>query len=182
MSSSIIIVAALLGVDSFIVCVAVGALPRGVAPTRWLALSFALCDGLASLIGSMFGIEVLRTALPWSEWLGPAAVAAYGVYVLYLAWRCHGLTTRAGATRWLVFSLPICLSLDNLVAGMGTEASGVPAVLTALTFGGVSGGLALLGMVVGSTLGARRVFRAWWLGGTLLILIAGGWFFKEALS
>src|SRR5262249_42702260 len=117
MTSSVLIVAALLGVDSFIVCLAVGALPPSTAPRRQLALAFALCDGLASLISSVVGMDRLRSSLPWSDWLGPAAVAGYGLYVLYLAWRCQNLTTSPGAARWLVFGLPFCLSLDNLVAG-----------------------------------------------------------------
>jgi putative Mn2+ efflux pump MntP len=140
-----------------------------------------MCDGLAFLIGSLIGMHHLHSSLEWGEWLGPVAVAGYGLYVLYLTWRCQDLSKNLGAGRWLVFGLPICLSLDNLVAGMGTEAAGVPVVLVALAFGIVSGGLALLGMGVGCSLAARSRFQAGWVSGILLIVAAGGLFLKEVL-
>jgi manganese efflux pump family protein len=198
MSNNLIFIGLLLGLASLAVGIGLGAVIPDRNRRGWLALSFALCDGLASLIGSLVGIDRLRSSLssslPWGEWLGPLAVACYGLYVLYLTWRCMNPAnpttnptnpanpaTNFGAARWLVFGLPICLSLDNLVAGVGTEASGMSAVLAALAFGVVSGGLALLGLGVGSALGARGRFRAGWLGGALLILVAGGLVLKEAL-
>jgi putative Mn2+ efflux pump MntP len=181
MFTSLLTTSLLLGLDSLLVCLAVGALPEGNMRRHRLALSFALCDGLASLIGSVAGVERLRSFLPWSEGLGLAAVAAYGIYVLYLAWRCQGLTMSPCAARWLVFSLPICLSLDNLVAGIGPEASGVPVGLVALIFGVMSGGLALLGIGVGSALGAHARRRTGWLGGTLLLLVSGFLTMREIL-
>jgi putative Mn2+ efflux pump MntP len=108
-------------------------------------------------------------------------VAAYALYVFYLAWRCQDLTISPGAARWLVFGLPICLSLDNLVAGKGPEVSGLPAVLVGLIFGVVSGSLALLGMWLGSSLGARSRLQAAWLSGTLLVIVSGCLFLREAL-
>jgi putative Mn2+ efflux pump MntP len=181
MSNNLIFIGLLLGLDSLTVGTGLGAAIPDRSRRCRLALSFALCDGLASLIGSIIGLDRLRSSLEWGEWLGPAAVACYGLYVLWLTWRCRDLATNPGAGRWLVFGLPICLSLDNLVAGMGTNASGVWAVLVALVFGVLSGGLALLGMGIGSALGARSGSRAGWLSGALLILVAGGLILKEAL-
>jgi putative Mn2+ efflux pump MntP len=181
MLPSLLTTGLLLGVDSFLVCFAVAALLERSAERRRLALAFGICDGLASLIGSVVGVDRLRSALDWSEWLGPAAVAGYGLYVLYVAWRCRRLAKDTDTTGRLVFVLPICLSLDNLVIGAGSGASAASPFLVASTFGVMSGGLALLGIWVGSDLKSRSRERAMWLGGVLLILVAGFLCIKEVL-
>jgi putative Mn2+ efflux pump MntP len=162
----------LLGLDSFLVCLAVGSLPQGRARRIQLALSFGLCDGFASWIGLMAGMEWLLSRLAWSEWLGPAVFATYGLYILCLAWRWRDPAMIPGNNRWLAFSLPVCLSFDNLLAGMGTQASGVSAVLVAMASGVVTGGLALLGLEAGSAVATCSPFRAQWLSGAFLILVA----------
>jgi putative Mn2+ efflux pump MntP len=181
MSTNVAIIGVLLGLDSLAVGMGLGAVIPDWRRRCRLAFSFGVCDGLASLIGSTVGMDRVGSALLWGEWLGPAAAAFYGLYVLYLTWRCQDLTTNPGTARWLVFALPICLSLDNLLAGVGTEASGLPAVLGALAFAGMSGALALLGIGAGSALVARVRFRAGWLSGAFLILGAAGLVLKDAL-
>ena len=96
MFTSHLVSALLLGLDGFLVCLAVGALPARRARRVALPLSLGVCDGLATWVGSAAGMEGVRSALAWGEWLGPAVVAGYGLYVLYLAWRCRGLATGAG--------------------------------------------------------------------------------------
>jgi putative Mn2+ efflux pump MntP len=181
MLTSQLVTGLLLGFDSFLVCLAVGALPQRAVRRSQLALAFGLCDGFAAWAGSVVGMQWLRSTSASSEWLGPAAVAAYGVYILYLALRSGDLAANPGAARWLAFGLPVCLSLDNLVAGVATPASAVPAILPALAFGVMSGGLALVGSRVGSAVRARSRFRVRWLGGALLVLFAAGLVLKDAL-
>ena len=183
MSNNLILIGLLLGLDSLAVGTGLGAAVPERNRRLWLALSFGLCDGLATLIGLIIDMDRVRSSLEWCEWLGPAAVAGYGLYVLYLAWHCQNLAANPGAARWLAFGLPLCLSLDNLVtAGAGTAASGVPAVLLALTFGLISGGMASLGMWAGAALGTRVRLGAGWIGGAVLILVAVGLVLKESVS
>ena len=176
MFTSHLVTALLLGLDGFLVCLAVGALPGRPARRVSLPLSLGLCDGLATWVGAVAGMERVRSALAWGEWLGPAVVAGYGLYVLCLAWRCRGLATGHGGRLW-AFLLPLGLSLDNLVAGAG--AAGAQPALAALLFGATSGALALLGMTAGAALGSRRRFRAAWLSGALLLLVAAGLVVKD---
>ena len=171
----------LLGVDSFLVCFAVGTLPGRLLRRTMLGLSFGVCDGLASWIGCVAGMGLLRSTPGRGEWIGPLAVAGYGVYVLWVARRCQGLSPRLDTTRWLVLALPLGLSLDNLVAGVGAGAPVVSPVLTALFFGAASGAMALAGLGAGAAVATRSRLRPGWLGGACLILVAGGLVLKEAL-
>jgi putative Mn2+ efflux pump MntP len=162
MTSSVVLVGFLLGLDSL----AVG-LGLGAAVSRrdriLLAVAFAACDGVASLLGWVAGAAAWRTSLAWCEWLGPAAVAAYGAYVLFVAWRGRRL---AGGGR-LALAVPLCLSLDNLVTGVGD--SGAP-VLAALAFAAVSGVMALAGLCAGAAAAERMRPRAGWLAAGLALL------------
>jgi putative Mn2+ efflux pump MntP len=173
-----IITGLLLGLDSFLVSVGIGTLPTGWVRRYRLAIAFALCDGLASGIGSLFHAD-WREALEWSEWLGPAAVAAYGLYVLVLAWKSQTLIDRSRGA-WLAIGLPICLSLDNLAVGVDATEAGVPVAFIALAFGAVSGLLSLLGSALGASIGGAEPRRQW-LGGAVLLVLACGLFCKEML-
>jgi len=167
----------LLGLDSFIVAAALGM--AGMPATwRWrLALAFGVCDGLASMVGACL---YLGTMLAWHEWLGPPAVGGYGAYVLLLAWRSRRLAGSAGARGWPAFALPVCLSIDNLVAGAGT--AGGDAVLAAVVCGAVSGALAFVGLRLGAGVARRASVRGAWIGGVALIAVAAALVCKESLS
>jgi putative Mn2+ efflux pump MntP len=170
----------LLGIDSFAVCLGLGVLRPGVGRRYGLALAFGLCDGSVSFLGWALGFAC-HDAPEWGEWLGPAVVAGYALYVLALAWHSRRLAeARAGG--WLALALPLCLSLDNLAAGVGPDASAGSAALTALAFGAASGGLALLGLRFGTALAARARVRAEWLGGAVLLTVDLALVCKEMLS
>lgn len=94
-------------------------------------------------------------------------------------WRGRRLAEAGGRLIWM---LPLCLSLDNLAAGMATETSAGSAALAAFTFGAASGCLALLGLWLGASIAGRSRLRAEWLGGTTLILVATALFCREILS
>jgi putative Mn2+ efflux pump MntP len=169
-----------LGIDSLVVGFGLGA----AVPQRrraWLVLAFALCDGLASWLGWALGAQAWRSSLEWCEWLGPAAVAGYGVYVLGLAWGGRRLA-EAGRGSGLVFALPLALSLDNLAAGVGAAPSAAWAAAAAIALGAISGCLALLGLRLGAALTARLPLRAEWLGGTVLVGTAVALLCKDLLS
>ncbi len=169
MSATWLALGLLLGVDSFAVCVALGAVQPTPVKRYRLALAFGLCDGLASLAGSVLGVASLGVALVWSEWLAPAAIGGYGVYVFALS----RLATE-GATRlrqsWLLFALPFFLSLDNFFAGIGQSASGSDAFFDSLALGAISGGLSLLGLVFGTAVAFRYSMRSSWRQAGLFLL------------
>jgi len=156
----------LLGLDSFVVSLSAGTLDPSLSRRRRLALCFGLCDGLASYLGMT---ELAKSALlPATQWLGPAAVVGYGLYLLALA----GFASREEVRRaaWLTYALPACLSLDNLVAAAAPSLSGTEAILAAALIGVLSGGLSLVGTFLGCALARRRSARLGWLSGALIVL------------
>ena len=50
---------------------------------------------------------------------------------------------------WAILGVPLCLSLDNLVAGIGLESLGQPVIPTVIVIGTVSGVMSLAGLTVG---------------------------------
>jgi manganese efflux pump family protein len=169
--AALILLAFVLGLDSFRVSAGLGGLNLDPSRRRWIALAFGLCDGAASLVGAVAGRSVLAAAGRWTAVLGPVVLFGYGCYVLYLAWRCEEL--REGSNgMWLVFGIPLALSLDNFVAGVGIGMLELSALVSALVIGMVSGLLSLAGMRLGNVVGQYVPFRAELLGGLALICMA----------
>jgi putative Mn2+ efflux pump MntP len=180
MYGSFLIAGLLLALDGFLVSVPIGAMPLSTSSRRRLALSFAVCDGLASFLGWIIGTAEWTSNLKYYGWLGPLAVGCYGLYVLSLAWHSGRMAaTKVGG--WLVLGLPLCLSLDNLAVGLVSRGSAGSAVLMAIAFGAVSGGAACVGLWFGATLATRASLRSEWLTGTALVAVAIALFCKDIM-
>lgn len=179
MHGSILVAGLFLGLDSFLVSVPLGATRLDAAQRRRLALAFAVCDGGASLLGWITGMAEWCNSLAFFEWLGPVAVGCYGIYALGLAWYGRRLA-EAGPGRWMAISLPLCLSLDNLVTGVGTDASAIG--WSALAAGAVSGCLALCGLRLVAGLTSRIRPRAEWLVGAAMVAVSLVLLGKDALT
>jgi hypothetical protein len=105
----------LLGIDSFIACMAVGA----IVDKRWrlpLAAAFGLADGTAFLIGAGLGWTISAGV---TEVLEVGTLAALGVWLLVVA-----AGTRKATELWPVWVLPIALTMDNLAYGVASDYSG----------------------------------------------------------
>jgi hypothetical protein len=106
----------LLGIDSFIACMAIGA----IVDRRWrlpLAALFGVADGGAFLIGTGLGWQLSAGV---TEVLEIAALAGLGLWLLVVA-----AGTRRFAELWPVWVLPFALTLDNLAYGaVGDHSTG----------------------------------------------------------
>jgi putative Mn2+ efflux pump MntP len=160
-----------LALDSFAVSASVGAAGLSRSRHLGLSLSFGICDGLASLFGAMLGIGADGSSEQWLHWIGPLAVVAYALYVLLLA-KLTISTDGSTDARWVVFGLPLCLSLDNFLAGGRLNALDLPAPVTAILFGLCSGLLAFAGLRLGEWASARWQCQARRAGLLGLIVLA----------
>jgi hypothetical protein len=104
----------LLGIDSLIACLAVGAL----VDRRWrlpLAALFGFADGAAFLIGAGLG-WTLSARL--TEILGVGTLVVLGLYLLVVA---AGSRRLAELSVWVV---PFALIMDNLAYGVANDYAG----------------------------------------------------------
>jgi hypothetical protein len=105
----------LLGIDSFIACMAIGA----IVDRRWrlpLVALFGLTDAVAFLIGAGLGWQLSAGVTGVLE-IG--TVAALGLWLMVVA-----AGTRRVTELWPVWVLPIALTLDNLAFGVASDYSG----------------------------------------------------------
>src|SRR5918999_3979504 len=106
----------LLGLDSLIACIAVGAL---VNRRSWVLFAglFGLADGVAFLLGAGLGVGLLSGAA--SEVIEMGTFVLLGVYLLVVAAGTAQVTAHKAI--WL---LPIALTVDNLTFGLAGVQSG----------------------------------------------------------
>ena len=105
----------LLGIDSFIACMAVGA----IVDRRWrvpLAALFGLADGAAFLIGAGLGWTISANV---TEFLEVGTLAALAYYLIVVA-----AGSRLVTASWAVWLLPFVLIMDNLAYGVASDYSG----------------------------------------------------------
>jgi hypothetical protein len=105
----------LLGIDSLIACIAIGA----IVDRRWrlpLAAAFGIADGTAFLVGAGLGWTISAGV---TEVLEIGTLAALAVWLLVVA-----AGTRRAAEFWPVWVLPLALTMDNLAYGVASDYSG----------------------------------------------------------
>jgi hypothetical protein len=105
----------LLGIDSFIACMAIGA----IVDRRWrlpLVALFGVADAVAFLIGAGLGWQLSAGVT------GVLEIGTLGALGLWLMVVAAG--TRRVTELWPLWVLPVALTLDNLAYGVATDYSG----------------------------------------------------------
>jgi hypothetical protein len=160
----------LLGIDSLIACMAIGA----IVDKRWrlpLAALFGVADGTAFLIGAGLGWTISAGV---TEVLEIGTLAALAVWLLVVA-----AGTRRAAELWPVWVLPLALTMDNLAYGVASDYSGSLAGHAAEQAAS-SSLLALVGLIAAAVVLPRvlpaieRRTVAIRFAGAALLLAAGG--------
>lgn len=127
----------LLGIDSLIACLAIGALVDRRSWV-WLAALFAAADAVGFLIGVGLGWALMSQAA--SEVIAMGTFVLLGVYLLVVAAGTAQMTAR-----WAIWVLPFALAVDNLTFGLAGEQTGsIPGEALAMALS--SGMLAYLGL------------------------------------
>jgi manganese efflux pump family protein len=165
----LLMLAVALGLDSFQVSAGLAMAARDSSRDWQLASAFAISDAFALLLGLLAGDALSPLVGEWAATAGPLLLAAYALYVVRIAWHSEDVRVTG---RWVFVGLPLALSLDNLMAGAVLATLGFPATVCALTIGGVSGGLSLLGLRLGGSVRPLLGGRCQLAGGALLLVTA----------
>jgi putative Mn2+ efflux pump MntP len=161
----------LLGIDSFRASLGLGIVNRSVARRFRIALSFGVCDGVAPLLGLAVGSAVINSLSPWTLWVGPLLLGGFGLFTFLTAGADESKDPES-TSGWVCFGLPLTLSLDNLVAGLGLGTLGLPVLPSAAVLGLISGLMAVAGLYMGSLVGRAMRARAGQVGGAALAVVA----------
>lgn len=168
---TIIIFGLLSGLDNLQVAPALGAL-RMRRSRRWMmAATFGLCETAMPLMGAGLGRLFQQKFALIGGWIGPMVLVICGGLIIYLAREEREFSTVVDS-RWLVFGLPLSMSIDNLLAGVGLGATGYPIWFTALTIGGISAAMCLFGLFLGGSIRKWIPENIEILSGAYLMIIA----------
>jgi putative Mn2+ efflux pump MntP len=142
--------------DNFRSAIALGTVPFGVRRAVQIALVFGFWDTVAPLVGGLLGRYLGAAVGPVAEYVGPAVLGAYGLYLLVGAVR--GPEPDDVDHPWVtLFGLPLALSVDNLIAGAGVGLLGFSPLLPAVVCGVVTALMSFAGLCLGRA--AVRVIR-----------------------
>jgi putative Mn2+ efflux pump MntP len=95
-----------------------------------------------------------------------------GGTILYLSWAERSVEDAVNDGAWMIFGLPLSLSLDNLVGGAGLGASGFPALLSAILIGTICSTLSFAGLFLGGRGRSLVPQRASMISGVWLVTLA----------
>lgn len=164
-----------LGLDTFAVAAALGAI--GVAPSQRnrLALWFAVFEGGMPLIGLAIGTPLAHTLGAATQYVAAAILIAFGIHALVGddedPARLGRLAGRWGAGAVL---LGLSISLDELAIGLTLGLLRVRVALVIVLIAAQAVLVTRLGLAVGHRLGERSRERAERLAGMALIALALG--------
>ena len=160
-----------LSLDNFRSSIAIGTIPFSIRRAAQIAIVFGIWDGLAPLVGGWLGRYVGEKIGPITDYVGPALLGAYGLYLL------------AGALRkpapdeidqpWVtLFGMPLSLSVDNLLAGTGLGLLGFSPFIPAVAFAAMTVVMSLAGLCIGRFAARLIPIRADLVSGISLVVAA----------
>ena len=129
-----------------------------------------LWDGVAPLVGVLLGRYLGEAIGPIAEYVGPAVMGSYGLYLLVRALSTD--TPDEIDQPWALFGIWLSLSLDNLLAGTSLGLLGFPPLFSALIFALITAAMTFVGLSLGRIVGHLIRIRADLLSGIALVVVA----------
>ena len=166
----VLVLGFVLSLDNFRVSIALGTVPFGLRRAMQVALTFGLWDTIMPLVGLLIGREIGQAVGDVAEWVGAAALGAYGLFLVITALR--NPEPEELDHPWALFGIPFTLSLDNLFAGASLGLLGLSPWLSASVFGAITGVMSLVGLQLGRAAAGLIRIRSDLLGGVTLIIAA----------
>jgi putative Mn2+ efflux pump MntP len=159
-----------LSLDNFRTAIALGALRLRWRRAAQVAVAFGFWDAVAPLVGILVGHYLGQRIGSTADYAGAIALAAYGLYLLVQA--CTNPAPQEPDSLWTLFSLPLPLSLDNVVAGTSLGLVGFSPWLAAPTFGVITTLMSFAGLQLGRVAARFIRIRSDLLTGVALVVMA----------
>lgn len=137
-----------LSLDNFRSSIAIGTIPFSIRRAVQIALVFGVWDCIAPLVGGVLGHYVGKLIGPIADYVGPALLGIYGLYLLFGALRKPA--PEEIDQPWVtLFGMPLSLSVDNLLAGTGLGLLGFSPFIPPVIFGAMTAVMSLVGLCIG---------------------------------
>jgi putative Mn2+ efflux pump MntP len=137
-----------------------------------VGIAFGLFEALMPVVGLLLGQAVAGYLGQIAKYVGSAILVVTGAYTI---WQGRRVTKQEEAPADLqthrLIVMALALSIDNLAVGFALAIYHINIVLAAAMIGVISVALSLVGLELGSRLGARVEAWSEELGGAVLILV-----------
>jgi putative Mn2+ efflux pump MntP len=160
-----------LSLDNFRSSIAIGTIPFRFRRAVQIAIVFGVWDGLAPLVGGVLGHYVGQRMGPIADYVGPALLGIYGLYLLIGALR-KPAPDEIDQPWVTLFGMPLSLSVDNLLAGTGLGLLGFSPFVSAVVFGTMTAVMSLVGLCIGRFAARLIPMRSDLVGGISLVAAA----------
>ena len=155
---NLIVLGLVLSLDNFRTAVILGPLRFPWRRALEIAAVFGVFDGVAPLAGDLLGHRVSQEiGGEVADSVGATALGLYGLYLIVRALRTATQEELETEHRWSILGLPVPLSLDNLIAGVGLGLIGLSPLVPATLFGIITSLMTLVGLQLGRI--ASRLIR-----------------------
>jgi manganese efflux pump family protein len=170
---ALILVAVSLGLSNFAAAISIGISGTSGRTRLKVGIIFGLFETGMPIAGLALGHGLAQAVGHSARWISAALLVATGAWALAQAVRGDRPAAPAGRDQRggrLVLT-GLAISVDNLAVGFALGAFHVSLAVAAVTIGGVSVALSLLGLELGAQIGARAGQRGELLGGLVLIAV-----------
>lgn len=168
----LLLVSVSVGLSNFAGAIGIGLSGIDARTRLRVGIAFGLFEALMPIAGLLLGQAVAGYLGHIAKYVGSAILVLTGAYTI---WQGRRVTAEQEEkpdfdNRRLVVTA-VALSIDNLAVGFALAVYRIPIVLAAATMGVISVCLSLVGLELGSRLGARVEAWSEELGGAVLILV-----------
>lgn len=172
---AVLLIALSLGLSNFAASIGIGVTGVDARTRLRVGLIFGLFETAMPIVGLLLGHTLAYTLGHAAHWIGATLLIATGIRSLLQAARSHrtdhsehqAATAKQHTGRLLITG--IALSLDNLAVGFALGTYHVGLLLAAVVIGAVSVSLSLVGLELGSRLGAKTGEGGEFIGGFVLV-------------
>lgn len=160
-----------LAMDAFAVCLVAGSTGRtvGLRPAFRLSFHFALFQFMMPVLGWLAGSAIEKYIQSYDHWIAFGLLALVGVRMIDSAFRPREDAFGDPSRGWMLVALSVAVSIDALAVGLTLALLRTSVWYPALLIGVVTALLSLLGLRLGTDVGAAVGKRVQILGGILLI-------------
>jgi putative Mn2+ efflux pump MntP len=170
---ALVLAAVSVGLSNFAAAVAIGVSGVDARTRLQVGVVFGVFEVGMPIVGLALGHSLADTLGRSARWLGGGLLIAAGLYGLVSGLRRSDdePSALAGLSRGRLVLTGAALGIDNLVIGFALGAYHVSVVVAALVIGVISVGLSLIGLELGSRIGARTGDLAEVVGSVVLMAV-----------